>query len=154
MFLVAWAAQTAWLGWHFGPEAADVARRLAAGRVGEAVRLEDPFYRWVLELAQVIPPGASYVFLDRYEAGKEIEARYHLYPRRHVLGLPHLPPSYLFYDLRRHQAGFLVVHAAGEPLSPEVRAAVGAPAFAPLDLPGPGRVFRVAADRLAGDFYD
>lgn len=154
LFLVAWVAQVAWLGWHIAPEAADVARRLADGRVGEAVRQEDPFHRWLMELARVMPPDSSYVFLDRYEAGKEIEARYYLYPRQHVLKLPNLPPSFLFYALKNCRAGFLVVHTAKEPLSPEVSLAVGAPAFQPLSWPGPGQVFRVDVGRLAGDFYD
>lgn len=152
--LLAWGVQVLWLGWHLAPEVADMAQRLASGRVGEAVRREDPFYRWLLELARLMPPDAAYVFLDRYEAGKEIEARYHLYPRRHILGLPNLPPSYLFYALRRHRASFLVVHTAKEPLSPEVKTATATAAFVPLHLAGPGQVYQVRTTRLAGDFYD
>ncbi len=154
LFVAAWAAQLAWLGWKIAPDLTELAQRLATGRVGQAVRLEDPYYRWLEELAGVMPPDSAYLFLDRYEAGKEIEARYHLFPRRHVWKLPNLPPSYLYYALRNYRAGFLVAHTAKEPLSGEVKTAVHSAAFQPLPLTGPGQVFRVEWGRLAGDFYD
>lgn len=154
LFLVAWALQAVLVLWELGPEIMDTGRRLLSGPRGAAVRLEDPFYRWVEELARVIPPEATYLFLDRYERGKEIEARYHLFPRRHVLGAPHLPPTYLFYLLRHYNAGFLVAHTAPEPLSPEVARAVRSPAFSSFPPSGRGRVFRVEVHRLQGDFYD
>ena len=90
LFLLAWGLQVLWLGWHFYPETQDLAVRLLHGKTGQAVRQEDPFYRWLMELSKVMPPQAAYVFLDRYEKGREIEARYHLYPRRHLLGAQHL----------------------------------------------------------------
>jgi len=154
LLVAAWALSGGWLAVQMAPDVPEMGRRLLFGPRGAAVRLEDPFYRWLMELSRVMPPEACYLFLDRYERGKEIEARYHLFPRRHVLGNPQLPPSYLFYLLRRHQAAFLVAHTPTEPLSPEVKAAVDTPAFTPLSLPGPGQVFRVEVGRLAGDFYD
>ncbi len=154
LFLLGWALQGLWVLWELRPEILDTGRRLLFGPRGAAVRLEDPFYRWVEELARVIPPESTYLFLDRYERGKEIEARYHLFPRRHVLGAPHLPPGYLFYLLRHYGAGYLVVHTAPEPLSPEVAGAVRSPVFSPLPPFGQGLVFRVDLNRLAGDFYD
>lgn len=152
--LLAWALQGVLVLWELRPEIMDTGRRLLMGPRGAAVRLEDPFYRWVAELARVIPPESTYLFLDRYERGKEIEARYHLFPRRHVLAAPNLPPSYLFYLLRHFGAKFLVAHTAPEPLSPEVARAVRTPAFAPLPPAGRGQVFRVEVHRLQGDFYD
>lgn len=154
LFLVAWALQGLLVLWELRPEILDTGRRLLFGPRGAAVRLEDPLYRWVEELARVIPPDATYLFLDRYERGKEIEARYHLFPRRHVLGAPNLPPTYLFYLLRHYNAGFLVAHTAPEPLSPEVARAVNTPAFSPLPPAGRGQVFQVEVGRLQGDFYD
>lgn len=154
LFLLAWALQGLLVLRELGPEIPDTGRRFLNGPRGAAVRLEDPFYRWVEELARVIPPESTYLFLDRYERGKEIEARYHLFPRRHVLGSPQLPPTYLFYLLRHHNAGFLVAHTAPEPLSPMVARAVRTPAFAALPPSGQGHIFRVDVSRLKGDFYD
>ncbi|MCL6622132.1 MAG: hypothetical protein K6T55_08535 [Syntrophobacterales bacterium] len=154
LFLLLWALQGLWVLWELGPDVLDSGRRLLWGPRGAAVRLEDPFYLWILELSREIPPSGAYLFLDRYERGKEIEARYHLFPRRHVLGAPNLPPSYLFYLLRHHQAGFLVAHTAPEPLSPEVARAVATPAFSACPPSGRGLLFRVDLGRLQGDFYD
>lgn len=154
LFLLAWGVQVLWLGWHFSSEAQDLARRLFQGNTGDTVRQEDPFYRWLMTLSKVMPPQAAYVFLDRYEAGKEIEARYHLYPRRHLLGSPDIPPSYLFYYLRQIGGSFLIVNNAKPPFGPGVQAALASQAFTRLELPGPGPVFRVDPVRLHGDFYD
>lgn len=147
-----WGLQILWLAWHFAPEAGDLGKRLVGGSWGEALRQEDPFYRWVAHLKEVIPPRAAYVFLDRYEAGKEIEARYYLYPRRHVLLFPQAPPAFLYYDLRRYQARYLVVHNTHEP--PALKTALSSPAFQAVHLSGPGLVFKADPARLSGDFYD
>ncbi|HEY9074063.1 MAG TPA: hypothetical protein VIN67_08010, partial [Desulfobaccales bacterium] len=87
--LILWGLQIIWLFWHFAPEVQDLARRIPQDDVGAAIRREDPLYRWAKSLATVLPPDATYVFLDNYEAGKEIEIRYFLSPRRHIL----LPPE-------------------------------------------------------------
>lgn len=152
--LFLWGLQVLWLAWHFAPEAADLGRRLMAGTWGQAVRQEDPFYRWLMLLQEIIPPRAAYVFLDRYEAGKEIEARYHLYPRRHVLLLPDVPPGFLYHELRRNRAAFLLVRDSGQPLNPDTQVALTSPAFVPVPLPGPGLAFRVDYRLIHGDFYD
>ena len=89
--LVLWGLQVIWLFWHFGPEARDLVRRTAHQDVGATIRRENPLYPWAKALSAVIPPDASYVFLDHYEAGKEIEVRYFLAPRRHVLMAPEAP---------------------------------------------------------------
>lgn len=152
--LFLWGLQILWLAWHFAPEAADVGKRLMARTWGQAVREEDPFYRWLMQLQEIIPPRAAYVFLDRYEAGKEIEARYYLYPRRHVLLTPEAPPGFLYFDLRRYQASYLLVRDPKQPLNPDTRVALTSPAFVPVPLPGPGLAFRVDYRLIHGDFYD
>ena len=154
LVLLLWGAQVAWLFWSLGPEVGDLSRRLAEGKVGQAVRQEDPFYLWLAALAQVMPPQARYVFLDDYEAGKEIEARYHLAPRRHLLLSPEVPAGFLFYALRQEKASFLILRDRARPLGPGARAALASPALQPLELPGPGLIFRVDFQKLHGDFYD
>ena len=153
IILTAWGLQILWLAWHFAPEAGDAGKRLIQGTWGQAIRQEDPFYRWVAQLKEVIPPRAAYVFLDRYEAGKEIEARYHLYPRRHMLLSPKAPPSFLYYTLRSHRASYLVMMNGGQPLV-GLKSALASPAFQAVDLQGPGLVFKADPTRLSGDFYD
>jgi hypothetical protein len=148
-----WSLHLLWLAWHFAPEAGDAGKRLLTGTWGQAVRQENPFYRWIFRLKEVIPPRGAYVFMDRYEAGKEIEARYHLYPRRHVLLSPHASPSFLYYALRHKQAAYLVVMDGGQPLM-DLKAALASPAFQAVDLPGPGLVFTVEPTLISGDFYD
>ena len=154
LVLLLWGAQVAFLFWSLGPEVRDLARRLAHGQVGQVIRQADPFYRWLTALAQVMPPETSYVFLDDYEAGREIEARYHLAPRRHRLLPPGVPASFLFHALRQEKASFLIIRDRARPLGPGAQAALASPALKPLDLPGPGLVFRVDWRRLQGDFYD
>lgn len=154
LILLLWGLQVLWLGWHFGPEAGDLARRISQGDVGATIRQADPFYRWIASLAPLIPPGASYVFLDNYEAGKEIEARYFLAPRRHFLLRPEVPPGFLFYALHQNQAAFLIIRDRAEPLGPGTQAALQSPAVKEIPLPGSGRVFRVDAAALGWGFYD
>jgi hypothetical protein len=149
-----WGLQVLWLLWHFGPEAGDLARRAARGDVGAAIHQEDPLYRWAALLKTVIPEHAAYVFLDDYAAGKEIEVRYHLVPRRHILLFPDVPAGFLFYTLHQEHASFLLIRTTDKPLDPDVQAALRSPAFHRLNLPGPGLVFRVDADRLGWGFYD
>lgn len=154
LFVCLWIIQILWLAWHFAPEAADLGKRLINGTWGQTIRQEDPYFRWLDGLKGIIPPRASYVFLDHYEAGKEIEARYHLYPRRHTLLRPSTPPSFLYFALRRHQASYLLIRDLELPLPPDTRSALTSPAFVPVELPGPGLVFRVNYRLLHGDFYD
>jgi hypothetical protein len=152
--LVLWGAQIIWLAWHFGPEARDLVRRIAHGDVGAAIRQEDPLYRWSRELAALIPPDASYVFLDNYEAGKEIEVRYYLAPRRHLLLLPDSPAPFLFYALHQEQASFMLIREGAKPLGPGAQAAVRSQALQELSVTGPGKVYRVDHRRLLWGFYD
>lgn len=154
LVLFLWGLELMWLAWHFSPEVRDLVWRMATVQVGQAIRQEDPFYRWLTALAALIPQDATYLFLDHYEAGKEIEARYHLVPRRHVLLAPEVPPSFLFYVARKEKASFLIVRDREKPLGPGVLAAVQSPAFGAVALPGPGLVFRVDYNRLPGSFYD
>ncbi len=149
-----WGLQGLWLAWHFQEEGRELARDLWHGQVGAAVRQKDPFWQWLNTLATLMPPDSTYIFLDNYEAGKEIQARYRLTPRRHVLLAPDVPPSFLFYFLRREKASFLIVRDPGRPLGSGVVAAENSPAFHAVDLPGPGLVFRVDWGRLRGEFYD
>jgi hypothetical protein len=153
IILVLWAGQILWLGWFFGPEARDAVLRLASQRTGEAIRQEDAFFRWLQSLAPTIPPGATYVFLDDYQAGKEIEARYHLTPRRHILLSPKTPPDFLFYALRQEKAAFLLIREGDKPWE-SAEAVYHAPAFRLLPVSGPGLIFQVDHTLLLGKFYD
>jgi hypothetical protein len=152
--LLIWGLQVLWLAWYFAPEAQDLAWRISRREIGATVRLEDPFYQWLAALAACIPPQATYVFLDDYEAGKEIEARYALSPRRHVLLPPEVPASFLFYTLLQEKASFLIIRDQGQPLGPGARAVSHSPAFHPVKVPGSGLVFQVDYRRLRGGFYD
>jgi hypothetical protein len=149
-----WGLQVLWLVWHFGPEAADLSRRLARGEVGGAIRQAEPLYRWAANLKAVIPERATYVFLDNYAAGQEIQVRYFLAPRRHILLSPNIPASFLFYVLHREHATFLLLRKSPGPLGPGAQAALASPAFQRVNLPGPGLVFRVDPDLLRWGFYD
>ena len=152
--LVLWGLQLMWLAWHFGPEARDLVRRIAQGDVGAAIRQEDPLYCWARALSALIPPDASYVFLDNYEAGKEIEVRYYLAPRRHLLLPPDAGAPYLFYVLRQEQASFLLIREGDRPLGPGARAATQSQVAQPVVIPGPGKVYRVDHRRLHWGLYD
>lgn len=152
--LVLWGLQIIWLFWHFAPEVQDLARRLAQGDVGASIRREDPMYRWAKSLATVLPLDATYVFLDNYEAGKEIEIRYFLSPRRHLLLPPEAPAPFLFYTLHQEQASFLIIRGRDKPLGPGAQAATRSPAFQAMDLPDPGLAYRVDPGRLSWGFYD
>jgi hypothetical protein len=154
LIVVFWILQLAWLGWLLREEIVDIPRRVGSLSWGEAVRQEDPFYCWLAQLDQVIPPDVTYIFLDNYEAGKEIEARYHLFPRRHVLIGPEAPPSLLFHLIRHEQPSYLLVREPTLRLRPGLKAALAAKALEPLPAPGPGLAFRVKPDRIAGGFYD
>ena len=110
--LALWGLQVLWLAWFYWPDVQEMARMAWRGQAGPALRQEDAIYRWSQELAAVIPPMATYVMLERYEPGKELEVRYHLAPRRHVLLLPQTPASFLFYALHQDKAGYLVVREA------------------------------------------
>jgi hypothetical protein len=154
LLLGLWGLQVLWLIWHFGPEAGGIARRVAQPQAGAAIRQDDPLYRWATALKAIIPEHATYVFLDDYAAGKEIQVRYYLAPRRHILKPPDLPASFLFYALHQDNASFLLMREAAQPLGPGVQAARHCPAFQPVTLPGPGLVFRVDARLLGWGFYD
>lgn len=152
--LLLWVLQLAWLAWQLREEVRDVPRRIWSHSWGEAVRREDPFYRWLVQLDRIIPPHSSYLFLDNYEAGKEIEARFHLFPRHHNLIRPQAPPSKLFHVLRNQQVAYLLVRDAKQPLGSGLTAAIAINIAEPLPLSGPGLVFRVNPARITGGFYD
>jgi hypothetical protein len=152
--LVVFVLQLGWLAWQLRGDILDLAGRTWGHSWGTAVREEDPFYRWVIGLNRAIPPGVTYVFLDNYEAGKEVEARYHLFPRHHLLLLPESPPSLLFYTLKQDQASYILVRDAKLATGPGLKAAQDLGAARPLPLPGPGLVFQVDPQRIKGGFYD
>ena len=149
-----WGLQVLWLIWHFGPEAGDLVHRVARRQVGGAIRQAEPLYRWAADLKAVIPEHAAYVFLDDYALGQEIQVRYFLAPRRHILLPPDVPASFLFSALHREHAAFLLIRKSPRPLGPGAQAALASPAFKRVNLPGPGLVFRVDPDLLRWGFYD
>ncbi len=151
---VLWGLQVIWLAWHYAPEARDLARRVASGQVGAAVRQEDPLYLWSASLAAVIPPNATYVFVDSYESGKESQVRYYLAPRRHILMSPEAPAAFLFYTLYEEQAAYLIVREQPGSPGPGVQAALRSQAVLPLEIQGPGQAYRVDYPRLHWGFYD
>ncbi|MHB8069550.1 MAG: hypothetical protein ACYDIC_16785 [Desulfobaccales bacterium] len=153
LLLLFWALQLVWLGFYFTPEVRDLAWRLASHRTGAAISQEDPLFRWLQALAGIIPPQATYVFLDNYESGKEIEARYHLAPRRHMLLPPAVPPDFLFFTLRQEKASYLIIRE-GDQTWESKEAVAQSPAFQMVPVPGPGLLFRVDYARLLGRFYD
>jgi len=154
LVLVLFVLQLGWLVWQLRGDIGDLARRGWSHAWGPAVRQEDPFYRWVAELDRHVPPGVTYLFLDNYEAGKEIEARYHLFPRQHLLLLPASPPSLLFYTLGQNHVTYIFVRDPKLPLGPGLKAALDLGAAKRLNLPGPGLVYRVHPQRIQGGFYD
>jgi len=146
--------QLGWLTFQLRGDIEDLAHRGWQHSWGTAVREEDPFYRWVVELNRAIPLKATYVFLDNYEAGKEVEARYHLFPRRHLLLLPESPPSLLFYTLKQDQVSYIFVRDPKQPQGSGLQAALNLGATKPLHVSGPGLVFQVDPRRIQGGFYD
>lgn len=154
LFLVLWLCQLVGLVWLLREEIEDIPRRLRSHSWGEAVRREDPFYRWLVQVDRFIPPDVTYFFLDNYEAGKEIEARYHLFPRRHFLVRPQAPPSKLFHLMQREEPAYLLVRDPEARPGPGLRAALAINALEPLAAPGPGLVLEANPDRITGGFYD
>jgi len=154
VLLALWGLQVLWLIWHFAPEAGEVAQRVGRRDVGAAIRQEDPLYRWTAALQAVIPAHATYVILDDYAAGKEIQVRYYLAPRRHLLMPLDIPASFLFYTLHQQNASFLLIRDVGQPPGPGLQAALHCPAFQPVNLPGPGQVYQVDSKLLHWGFYD
>jgi hypothetical protein len=154
LVLVLFVLQLGWLVWQLRGDIGDMAHRGWSHTWGSAVREQDPFYRWVAELERDIPPGVTYIFLDNYEAGKEVEARYHLYPRQHLLLLPESLPSLLFYTLRQNNVTYIFVRDAKLASGPGLKAALDLGAAKRLNLPGPGLVYRVDPKLIHGGFYD
>jgi hypothetical protein len=154
LVLVVFALQLGWLALQLGGDIRDLVQRGWRQAWGSAVREADPFYRWVSELHRAIPPDITYVFLDNYEAGKEVEARYHLFPRRHLLLLPESQPSLLFFTLKQEQVAYLFIRDAKRPFGSGLQAALNLGAAKPLNLPGPGLVYQVDSKLIKGGFYD
>jgi hypothetical protein len=154
LILILFVCQLGWLAWQFRGDFADLAHRSLSGAWGNAVREEDPFYRWVAEINRAIPPNITYVFLDNYEVGKEVEARYHLFPRRHLLLLPQAPPSLLFYFLKQNQVSYILVRDPAQASGSGLKAVLELGAARQMDMPGPGLAYQVDARLIKGGFYD
>ncbi|MBW1917747.1 MAG: hypothetical protein JRI57_06960 [Deltaproteobacteria bacterium] len=152
--LALWLAQIGWLGWRFAPEGRDLVQRLLAGQVGAAVRQQEPFFQGLTEIQEIIPASATYVFLDKYEAGKENEVRYLLYPRRHVLLPPHITPTPLFNRLIREQAAYLIVRGDMPPAAQYYLNNPSHPGFQSLLETSAGAVYRVRSQLLVRGYYD
>jgi len=149
-----WLLQLGWLAWHYAPEALEVTQRLASGEVGGAVRQEDAYYRWLGELAELLPPTATYIFIDRYEAGKYLETRYVLHPRRMVRLNPQVTPAFLYDRIVREQAEYLILPEGEASVTWKYVSQSDSHLFQALPTSGPGMVFRVNLRQVTGGFYD
>jgi hypothetical protein len=154
LILALWFVQLVWLAWHFGPEAADLGRRIATCRVGEAVRQEEAYYRWLKELEAVMPRSSAYIFVDCYEAGKDIEAGYILYPRKIVTVNPMATPTVLFEAIKKEEARYLVLRECNLYPQWQFLFQPDNPVFHPVAVSGPGMIFQVDLEKLKGGFYD
>lgn len=109
LLLLAWLGQFLWLAWNFAPEVRDLARKLLSRTWGESLREQDPLVQEARQLAALMPPEATYLYLDRYEAGRYLQLRYLLHPRRQIRLNPAVTPTRLYDEVRRWQATFLVI---------------------------------------------
>lgn len=149
-----WFLQLIWLTWHFAPEARDIGSRLASGRTGEAVRREEAYYCWLKAIESLVPASSTYIFVDCYEAGKDIEAGYILYPRRISLMNPAATPTALFEEIKKRGAEFLILRECNLYPQWQFLFQPDHPVFQQLPLPGQGMVFKVDLQKLKGGFYD
>jgi hypothetical protein len=154
LILVLWLVQLGWLSWHFAPEAVDLTQRLVSARVGEAVRQEDAFYQWLGEIKELLPTESTYIFVDCYEAGKDIQARYFLYPRKMVTLTPLATPTVLFEEIKKERVEYLVLRECNLYPQWQFLFQPGNPVFQALPESGAGMVFRVDPRKLTGGFYD
>jgi hypothetical protein len=154
LILFLWLGQLGWLVWHFAAEAGDLVHRLVSGRVGEAIRREDAFYCWLEEIREMLPAESTYIFVDCYEAGKDIQARYFLYPRKMVALNPLATPAVLFEEIKKERAEFLVLRECNLYSQWQFLFQPGNPFFRALPEAGAGMVFMVDHRRLTGGFYD
>jgi hypothetical protein len=149
-----WMVQLVWLGWHFAPEAADLGCRLATCRVGEAVRQEESYYAWLEKVKTIMPAKSTFIFVDCYEAGKDIEAGYILYPRKIVTMNPMATPTALFEEIKEEGAEYLILRECNLYPQWQFLFQPDNPVFRRVEVPGPGLVFKVDLQKLTGGFYD
>ena len=57
----------------------------------------------------LMPPASTFIFVDCYEAGKDIEAGYILYPRKIVTMNPMATPTALFEEIKKEGAEYLIL---------------------------------------------
>lgn len=153
LLLFLWLLQLAWLTWHFTPDGVDLAQRLGDKGSG-AVRREDTLAKWLAELARLIPPDRTYIYVDCYETGDYTRLRYFLYPRRQVRLDPKTTPALLFTTIKEEGATFILL--GGCNLDPHWQFLLKSDqrVFQTIFATGPGLVFGVDPNRLVGGFYD
>jgi hypothetical protein len=127
---------------------------LASGKIGEAVHQEDTYYRWLRELREILPPASPYIFVDCYESGKDIEARYLLYPRKMVRLNPLATPSVLFEEIKKEQAEYLILRECNLYSHWRFLFQPENLVFQAIPVSGPGMVFKVEVRQVIGGFYD
>jgi hypothetical protein len=152
--LFLWLVQLGWLTWHFAPEALDLTQRLVSGRIGEVVRQEDPYYQWLGEIKELLPPESTYIFVDCYEAARDIQTRYILYPRKMVTLNPLATPTVLFEEIKKERAEYLVLRECNLYPHWQFLFEPGNAVFQALPESGAGMVFRVEPHKVTGGFYD
>jgi hypothetical protein len=154
VILALWLGQLVWLAWHFTPEAVDISCRAATCRVGEAVRQEESYYQWLEKIKSLVPPSSTYIFVDCYEAGKDIKAGYFLYPRKIITMNPMAAPSFLFEEIKKEGAEYLILRECNLYPQWQFLFQPDNPVFHQLAIPGSGMVFKIDLQKLIGGFYD
>ncbi len=149
-----WLGQLAYLSWHFAPETVTLVQDLAAGRWGGGPAAAEPLAQEAEKLAALLPPTATYLFLDYYEAARDIKIRYLLYPRRQVRLEPRVTPTRLYAEIKRRQAEYLVLPRQVVFLGLDFLFSPEPEPFRPLTGDLDALVFQVEPQRLRGTFYD
>ncbi len=152
--VLVWLLQVAWLAWHFTPDGRDLTRRLGAVLSGAGLEQEDPLETWLEEVARLLPPTSTYIFLDCYETGQYAKVRYRLHPREQVRLDPKTSPVFLFDRIQRRHATFVLVGGCQTELPWQSALGADQTLFRPLASSELGRVFAVDPAIVQGGFYD
>lgn len=154
LLLSLWFVQLGWLAWHYASETLALGRRLLGDQTSTVSRPADAWDGRLTELAELIPPSATYILVDCYDTGNYARMRYVLHPRRQVRLDPKTTPALLFTEIKLEGATFLIL--GGCNLEPQWQFLFqgGHPLFQVESASGVGLVFRIDLAKLTGGFYD